>query len=186
MPLQPYSQPSGPHVSALNTLCLALRSQPSSNTTGGPSGLSLRSLSGMNKKFGVAQSQTPPKPYSMPAMFVPLSQKTFFESKCPSLLESSKITMRSFPELPSVIQAGYVIDSTTHSRPRSSNVNAIGCTTSGSPANSDTLKPFGTVIFAADSETGTGRGASSAHVTPCTARPATIVARIRHVGRENW
>ena len=37
--------------------------------------------------------------------------------------------------------------STTHIRPRSSKVNAIGCTTSGSPAKSVALKPSGSVIL---------------------------------------
>src|SRR5262249_56497193 len=39
--------------------------------------------------------------------------------------------------------------SATHNRPRSSMANAIGCITSGSPANSVTLKSSGTVIAAA-------------------------------------
>ena len=51
-------------------------SQPSSTTTGSPSGASSPSASGMKRRFGVAQTQTPPKPRAIPVRFVPLSQKT--------------------------------------------------------------------------------------------------------------
>ena len=63
----------GPHFRPLNMLCWALMSQPSSTTSAGPSGLSSPSRSGMNSRLGVAQTQTPPKPSSMPVKFVPLS-----------------------------------------------------------------------------------------------------------------
>ena len=53
-------------------------------------------------------------------------------------------------------QVGYDRHSTTHTRPRSSNVNAIGCTMSGSPANSVALKPGGSCIVAAASSGGSG------------------------------
>jgi len=54
--------------------------------------------------------------------------------------------------LSSGTRLGYEYASATHSRPRSSIANAIGWTTSGSPANSVTLNPGGTVItFAASS-----------------------------------
>ena len=51
----------------------------------------------MNSRFGVAQTQTPPKPSSMPVRFVPLSQKTVRRSNRPSPSVSSKIRMRSLP-----------------------------------------------------------------------------------------
>ena len=73
MPLQPQSQPSGPQFRPLNMLCWALVLQPSSDDLGGPSGRSSPSRSGMKSRLGVAQTQTPPKPSSMPVKFVPLS-----------------------------------------------------------------------------------------------------------------
>src|SRR5262249_19197818 len=100
MPLQPYSQPSGPQVRQLKTLCFAFRLQPSSTTSGGPSGLSSPSRSGMKIRFGDEQSQTPPKPSSMPDRFEPLSRKTVFLSNVPSPSVSSRITTRS-PPVPS-------------------------------------------------------------------------------------
>ena len=106
MPLQPYSQPSGPQTSWLKTLCLALRSQPSSTTCGGPAGSSPFGLSGTKSRFGVEQSQTPPKPTAMPDRFVAWSEKTLRESKWPVPFLSSKMRMRSSPSVPSVFQWG--------------------------------------------------------------------------------
>ena len=51
--------------------------------------------------------------------------------------------------------------STTHIRPRSSNVNAMGWTMSGSPAKRVTLKPGGIVIFDGASFGGMGPSAAS-------------------------
>src|SRR5436305_14526452 len=96
MPLQPYSQPSGPHTSELKMLCLvSIMFQPSSFTSGLP-GLS-PSRMGTNSKFGDEQSHTPPKPISMPERFTPLSMNTVFLSKVPSPSVSSRITTRSLP-----------------------------------------------------------------------------------------
>src|SRR6476646_6278585 len=74
MPLQPYSQPSGPHVRQLKTLCLESRLQPSRSTFGSPDGLS--SFIGRNVTFGTPHSHTPPKPTAMPLRLVPLSRNT--------------------------------------------------------------------------------------------------------------
>ena len=63
--------------------------------------------------------------------------------------------MSSTP-LPSVCHLGYEWFSATQSRPRSSMAKAIGCTMSGSPANSVALKPGGSVIFWAATRGGSG------------------------------
>src|SRR5262249_11430359 len=52
------------------------------------------------------------------------------------------------------VRRGYSKHSTTHSRPRSSTVNAIGLMTSGSAANRVTSKPGGTRIRRSDSSGG--------------------------------
>ena len=113
---------------------------------------------GMESVNGAAPTHTPPNPTSMPlARFSP-SKNTVRLSNLPSPFVSSKITILS-PSLPpgmtgpgSGLRRGYVYASITHSRPRWSIVNAMGWWTSGSPANSVTSKPGGTVIaFAASS-----------------------------------
>src|SRR5262249_45448430 len=81
----------------------------------------------------------------MPLRFAPLSQKTVFLSKRPLPVVSSRMTTRSCPSF-SFVQLGYDRHSTTHMRPRSSKVNAMGCTISGSPANSVAWKPGGRVM----------------------------------------
>src|SRR6478609_2086098 len=96
MPLQPYSQPSGPQVSELKMLCLvSIMFQPSSFTSGLP-GLSPSRI-GTNTRFGEEQSHTPPKPSSMPERFTPSFMNTVFLSNVPSPSVSSRITTRSFP-----------------------------------------------------------------------------------------
>src|SRR5262245_44251790 len=125
MPLQPYNQPSGPQLRLLKTLCLHSRLQPSSSTSGGPSGLSSPSRSGTKIRFGVLHSQTPPKPSAMPLRLTPLSRKTVFLSNRPSPSVSSRMVTRSSP-LPSLLHFGYDRHSTTQSRPRSSVVMAMG------------------------------------------------------------
>ena len=51
----------------------------------------------MKIRLGVAQTQTPPKPSSMPVKLVPVSKKTVRRSKRPSPSASSKIKIRSLP-----------------------------------------------------------------------------------------
>ena len=62
-------------------MCLALRSQPFSTTTGGPAGSSPFGLSGMYSRLGVEQSQTPPKPTVMPDRFVRMIGKDLTRGK---------------------------------------------------------------------------------------------------------
>ena len=64
IPLQPYSQPSGPHTRPFATLCTAFKSNPSSSTCAGPSGTSSPLASGMNSSLGMAVTKMPPNPYS--------------------------------------------------------------------------------------------------------------------------
>ena len=109
----------------------------------------------MKSRFGVEQSQTPPKPSSMLERFEPLSAKT--------VRLSNAVAVGVFEDDDAVvagavasIHLGYERHSATQSRPRSSKVNAIGCTTSGSPAKSVALKPAGSVILPAASAGGDG------------------------------
>src|SRR5262249_52919874 len=98
MPLQPYSHPSGPQVRLLKTLCLHCSDQPSSTTSGLPIfGSSALKSQGTKSRLGSEQSETPPKPSSVPERLAPLSKTTVRLSKVPSPSVSSKTMTRSPP-----------------------------------------------------------------------------------------
>jgi hypothetical protein len=61
----------------------------------GASGLSSAFASGKNRRLGVEQTYTPPKPTSMPERLISLSAKTVRLSNRPSPSASSKIRIRS-------------------------------------------------------------------------------------------
>ena len=130
-----YNQPSGPQASPFTMLWLAFVLNPSSKTTSGPSGESSPFASGIKMIRGGEHSHTPPKPSVIPLSRCPFVRNTFRSSNFPSPFASLKMTTRSWF---SGLKSGYEKLSTTHTLPRSSKSNAIGCNTSGSPANNST------------------------------------------------